>query len=181
MGRSTHNRKTRSRVTPAEINKEILTPISLEGLPILENIEDVKAQTVIPHSDASVPSEELQKICDTLTDFSILIQGVMKRFEDNEIFIKEQEQITTDMLHDFELSPPKDMYRAYKCYVTLRNVRQARRKAKLENKMLAPIYNYVKANPVLPRDMKALRERCVGIQHDIEHAQYQFRSDLKVD
>ena len=181
MGRSTHNRKTRGRVTPDDISKDILSPISLDGLSILDNIEDVKIQTIIPHSDASVPSEELQKICNTISDFSILIQSVMIRYENNEAYIKEQEQITTDMLHDFELSPPKDMYRAYKCYVTLRNVRQARRKAKLENKMLAPIYNYVKANPVLPRDMKALREKCAAIQNDIEHAQYQFRSDLKID
>ena len=176
MGRATHNRHTKS--VPKDINIKTCTKIISSISELKENTEAVRT---ILHVDVLSSAASIPEIYNVVSDFSSLAQKIVNWYDENEMIIKNQDQLAIDMLHEFELSPPKDLYRAYKCYSKLRLSRQARRKAKTENKMLAPLYNYIKANPTIPKDMRLLCEKCSGAKYDIEHAQYSFKTDLKVD
>lgn len=176
MSRATHSKATKSRV------KEI-KPVSVKtSNKVLKSLKDLKSVNLgnngIEHVSISVEDDTIPEIYKTITDFSALSQKIVKWYEDNEILIRNQDQLALDMLHDFELCSPKDLYRAYLCYSKLRSSRQLRRKAKVENKMLAPLYDYIKKNPTIPKEMMYLSEKCAGIQYDLEHAQYYYKSDL---
>ena len=179
MGRATHNRHTQTRIKSGkDINIKTSTTI-------LNSLQELKETTVlpktIPHFETFPVSETVSDIYKSISDFTSLSEKIIKWYDGNEIIIKNQDQLASDMLHEFELSPPKDLWRAYKCYSKLRQSRQLRRKAKTENKMLYPLYWYIKSNPTLPKDLKLLCERCAGVQYDIDHAQYSFKTDLDVD
>lgn len=178
MGRATHNKHTQS------VNA--LKNLSLSSdVKSLSSNKDLKSAfeppKIISHSDLTLPVASISEIYKSLSEFSSLSQRIVSWYDENELIIKNQDQLTMDMLHEIELSPPKDLRRAYKCYVKLRKSRQERRKAKTENKMLLPLYNYIKSNPTLPKDIRLICERCAGVQYDINHSSYSFRSDLDVD
>ena len=176
MSRVTHGRSTRKVVRPKDNTGIKTSTVVLNSLDELGKAYD--QPKTISHSEYSVEIDTVPEIYNTIQNFSELSQKIVKWYDDNEIIIKNQDQLASDMLHEFELGSPKDLYRAYQCYSKLRKSRQLRRKAKTENKMLAPIYAYIKQNPTLPKDVKNLCERCAGIQYDISHAQYYYKSDL---
>lgn len=179
MGRATHNKHTQSVVAP---QKDFNIKTSTKVLSSISDLkENIKPTKIIPHIDTLPSNASISEIYKAISDFSSLAQKIVSWYDENETIIKNQDQLAVDMLHEFELSPPKDMYRAYKCYSKLRLSRQTRRKAKTENRMLAPLYNYIKANPSIPKDMRSLVEKCSGAKYDIEHAQYSFKTDLNVD
>lgn len=179
MGRSTHNKNTQ-RVYHSQPEIKVKTSNT-----VLTSLKEIKQHTdqptIISHSNTDSISESAENAYKTINEFSVLSQKVSKWYDDNELKIKNHDQLAIDMLHEIELSPPKDLWRAYKCYSKLRQSRQERRKAKVENRMLLPIYNYLKDNPTLCKDMKNLCERCAGVQYDVEHSTYYFKSDLKID
>lgn len=180
MGRATHNRHTQAKLKDA-------TQFSIQTndtvLKSLQSLKDTRENSQVPIKTIShiELSEDISTIYKTISAFSTMSQRIVKWYEDNEIIIKNQDQLTCDILHEFELSPPKDLYRAYKCYTKLRQSRQLRRKAKNENKMLAPLYGYIKSNPTMPKDIKNICEKCAGIQYDIQNAKYTFKSDEVID
>lgn len=176
MSRVTHGKSTRKVVRPKDNTNIKTSTVVLDSLDKLGKAYE--QPRTISHSEYSVEIETVPEIYKTIQDFSELSQKIVKWYDDNEIIIKNQDQLASDMLHEFELGSPKDLYRAYQCYSKLRKSRQLRRKAKTENKMLAPMYAYIKQNPTLPKDVRALCERCAGIQYDISHAQYYYKSDL---
>lgn len=179
MGRSTHNKHTQSK---SRDTKDIKIQTSDTVLKSLQSIKDVTRDNTLIKTISHVDLvEDISQIYKVIVDFSAISQKIVKWYDDNEIIIKNQDQLACDMLHEFELSPPKDLYRAYKCYSKLRQSRQLRRKAKNENKMLAPLYGYIKSNPTIPRDLKNISERCAGIQYDIENAKYTFKSRETID
>lgn len=175
MGRATRNKGTQSR-------KKDVTHFNIETsdtvLKSLSSLKDITQEDthvdIIPHVSLC---ENISEIYNTISEFSGMSQKIVKWYEDNEITIKNQDQLACDILHEFELSPPKDLYRAYKCYLKLRQSRQIRRKAKNENKMLYPLYNYIKSNPTMPREMRNICEKCAGVQYDIQNAKYVFRTN----
>lgn len=178
MGRATHNKHTQS----ANVLKNLSLSANIKTLSSNKDLKNAfEPQRIISHSDAILPISSISDIYKSLSDFSLLSQKIVSWYDENELIIKNQDQLAIDMLHEIELSPPKDLWRAYKCYAKLRESRQKRRKAKSENKMLLPLYNYIKSNPTLPKDMRLICERCAGAQYDIEHSSYSFRSNLDVD
>ena len=182
MGRITHSKRTQNPHLPSELKIKTSNTI-LNSLSELSQVRDQfqDLPQYIGHIDIQYNSESISKIYNALSEFSKLSQKITNWYDENEIIIKNQDQLTNDMLHEIELSRPKDLYRAYKCYKTLKESRQLRRKAKTENKMLSPLYNYIKLNPTLPNDLRSINEKCAGIQYDMSHAQYSFKSDLKID
>lgn len=180
MGRATHNRHTQAKLKDAtQFNIQTNDTV----LKSLQSLKDTRENSQVPIKAIShiELSEDISTIYKTISDFSTMSQRIVKWYEDNETIIKNQDQLTCDILHEFELSPPKDLYRAYKCYTKLRQSRQLRRKAKNENKMLAPLYGYIKSNPTIPKDIKNICEKCAGIQYDIQNAKYTFKSDEVID
>ena len=80
-------------------------------------------------------------------DYSTTILGVFKdvisNYERNLQIIKQTEDELNDINHEIELSAPKDMYKGYMLYKTIRELRLKRRCAKEENELMEEMYNYI--------------------------------------
>ena len=74
-----------------------------------------------------------------------IYQDVIKTYENNQKTIKEIEEELNDVNHEIELSAPKDMYKGYLMYKTVRELRQRRRQCKDENALLKDMYEYFKS------------------------------------
>ena len=73
-----------------------------------------------------------------------IFQEVVKTYERNLEIIKQTEDELNDLYHEAELSSPKDMYKGYLVYKSIRETRIRRRSAKEENELLKDIYEYFK-------------------------------------
>lgn len=73
-----------------------------------------------------------------------IYQDVIKTYEKNQETIKEIEDELNDVNHEIELSTPKDMYKGYLMYKTVRELRQRRRQCKDENALLKDMYDFLK-------------------------------------
>ena len=71
-----------------------------------------------------------------------IFQEVAKNYEKNIDVIKQTEAELNDLYHEAELSDPKDMYKGYLVYKSIRETRIRRRTAKEENELLKDIYDY---------------------------------------
>ena len=80
--------------------------------------------------------------CSTIVSIAA---DVIKNYERNLEIIKESEEELNDLYHEAELSTPKDMYRGYLIYKSIRDVRIRRRAAKDENEILKEMYDYFKS------------------------------------
>lgn len=74
-----------------------------------------------------------------------IMQSVVKDYERNLEIIKQAEEELTDLNHEAELSEPKDMYKGYLLYKSIREVRIRRRAAKEENELLKEMYEFFKS------------------------------------
>ena len=80
--------------------------------------------------------------CSTIVTIA---SDVIKNYERNLEIIKESEEELNDLYHEAELSSPKDMYKGYLIYKSIRDVRIRRRAAKDENEILKEMYDYFKS------------------------------------
>lgn len=71
-----------------------------------------------------------------------IYQDVVRTYERNNEIIKQTEGELQDLMHECELSNPKDMYKGYLVYKEIREVRIRRRTAKEENELLKDMYDY---------------------------------------
>lgn len=74
-----------------------------------------------------------------------IMQSVVRDYERNLEIIKQTEEELTDLNHEAELSEPKDMYKGYLLYKSIREVRIRRRAAKEENELLKEMYEFFKS------------------------------------
>ena len=65
-----------------------------------------------------------------------IYNDVIKAYERNLEVIKQTEDELNDLNHEIELSSPKDMYKGYMLYKTIRELRLKRRCAKEENELM---------------------------------------------
>jgi len=178
MSRSTHNKHTVNS-SKAEFKPHIKT--SAKVLQSLDELETVKEECVvkmktIPHVNMNCSDRIVNENIETIFKFYELIKNLVSTFESNEELIKEQDDFITDMLHEIELGPPKDLGRAYKCYSDIRNSRYTRRIAKNQNRLLAPLYHYINSNPKMIDDIKSIADKCALAQRDILNASYTYRT-----
>ena len=78
--------------------------------------------------------------CSTMTT---IYQDVKRTYENNLVIIKQAEEELSDLYHEAELSEPKDMYKGYLIYKSIRETRIRRRTAKEENELLQEMYDYL--------------------------------------
>lgn len=72
-----------------------------------------------------------------------IFKDVVTNYERNLEVIKQTEDELNDINHEIELSSPKDMYKGYIMYKTIRDLRLKRRCAKEENELLQEMYEYI--------------------------------------
>ena len=178
MSRSTHNRST---VNPQKVEFKSNIKTSNKVLQSLEALGEVKEECTIkmktiPHVNMNYPDKILIENADLISKFADLIQSIIPTYKSNEELIKEQDDFITDMLHEIELGPPKDLGRAYKCYSDIRNSRNTRRIAKNQNRLLTPLYLYIRSNPQMIDDIKSIADKCALAQRDILNASYTYRT-----
>lgn len=88
-----------------------------------------------------------------------IFQDVVKTYERNLEIIKQTDGELQDLMHEAELSAPKDLYRGYLLYKDIRETRIRRRTAKLENEMLKEMYDFFQS-----QQGQAFKSRIQAIQ-----------------
>lgn len=73
-----------------------------------------------------------------------IYKQVIATYELNINIISQTEGELNDLLHECELSDPKNAREGYKMYKQIRELRQKRRQAKNENQLLQEMYDYFK-------------------------------------
>ena len=79
------------------------------------------------------------------TTIVTIFQDVIKNYERNLDIIKQTEDELNDIMHEIELSEPKNAYQGYLLYKEIRDLRIKRRTAKEEVELLKDMYEYLKS------------------------------------
>ncbi len=79
------------------------------------------------------------------TTIVTIYQDVIRNYERDLEIIKQTEDELNDLYHEAELSEPKDMYKGYLIYKSIREARIRRRTAKEEVELLKDMYEYLKS------------------------------------
>lgn len=74
-----------------------------------------------------------------------IFQDVVRNYERNIDDIKRIEDELNDINHEIELSAPKDLYKGWLMYKTIRELRIERRRCKEENELMKDMYDYFKS------------------------------------
>lgn len=113
-----------------------------------------------------------------------IFQDVKKNYEHNLEIIKQAEEELNDLYHEAELAEPKDMYKGYLLYKSIRDIRIRRRTAKQENEILKEMYEYLngQAGQAFKTKMQSIQGGSVKIQMAQETRTYQprQRDDLTI-
>lgn len=113
-----------------------------------------------------------------------IFQNVIRDYERNLEIIKEAEDELNDLYHEAELSEPKDMYRGYLIYKSIRDVRIRRRAAKEENELLKDMYEYFKSQQgqAFKSKIQQIQSNAAKLREVQEHRTYtpRQRSDLTI-
>ena len=79
------------------------------------------------------------------TTIVTIFQDVIKNYERDLEIIKQTEEELNDLMHEIELSEPKNAYQGYLLYKEIRELRIKRRTAKEEVELLKDMYEYLKS------------------------------------
>lgn len=79
------------------------------------------------------------------TTIVTIFQDVIRNYEKNLDTIKQTEEELLDLMHEIELSEPKNAYQGYLLYKEIRNLRIKRRTAKEEAELLRDMYDFLKS------------------------------------
>lgn len=113
-----------------------------------------------------------------------IFQEVIKNYERNVDVIKQTEAELNDLYHEAELSNPKDMYKGYLVYKSIRETRIRRRTAKEENELLKDIYDYFQspAGQSFKSKIQSIQGSSVKLRATQEQRTYQprQRNDLTI-
>jgi hypothetical protein len=113
-----------------------------------------------------------------------IFKDVVTNYERNLEVIKQTEDELNDINHEIELSAPKDMYKGYVMYKTLRELRLKRRCAKEENELLQEMYEYItsQSGKEFKSRMQKIQGHSVDLYKKQENRTYvpRQRSDLTI-
>ena len=113
-----------------------------------------------------------------------IFQDVKKNYENNLEIIKQAEDELNDLYHEAELAEPKDMYKGYLIYKSIREIRIRRRAAKEENELLKDMYEYLssQAGQTFKSKVQSIQGNAAKIRSAQETRIYQprQRDDLTI-
>lgn len=113
-----------------------------------------------------------------------IFTDVVKNYERNLGIIKQADEEINDLLHEIELSKPKDMYKGYLIYKEIREARIRRRTAKEENELLKDMYDYFTGQngQTFKSKIQSIQGNSVKIRNAQEQRIYQprQRNDLTI-
>ena len=82
-----------------------------------------------------------------VTTIVSIYNSVINNYEKNTEDIKRIDAELNDIVHEVELSAPKDMYKGWKMYSEIRRLRIKRRQKKEENELMKPLYDCLIGDP----------------------------------
>ena len=113
-----------------------------------------------------------------------IFKDVKNNYENNLEIIKQAEDELNDLYHEAELAEPKDMYKGYLIYKSIRDIRIRRRQAKEENEVLKDMYDYLnsQAGQTFKNKMQSIQGNAAKIRTTQESRTYQprQRDDLTI-
>ena len=113
-----------------------------------------------------------------------IFKDVKSNYERNLEIIKQAEEELNDLYHEAELAEPKDMYKGYLLYKSIREVRIRRRTAKEENEILKDMYEYLNSatGQSFKVKMQSIQGNAAKIRTTQENRTYQprQRNDLTI-
>lgn len=106
-----------------------------------------------------------------------IYQNVIKSYERNEDDIRRIEEELNDINHEIELSSPKDLYKGWLMYKTIRELRIERRRCKNENELLKETYEYFKSQQgqAFKNKIQQLQGNATKVYEIQEHRTYRPR------
>lgn len=111
-----------------------------------------------------------------------IISNVIKNYERNKDDIKRIEEELNDINHEIELSAPKDLYKGWLMYKSIRELRIERRRLKEENELLKDTYDYFKSQQgqAFKNKIQQLQGGAAKLREAQEHRTYtpRQRNDL---
>lgn len=118
------------------------------------------------------------------TTIVTIYQDVIRNYERDLEIIKQTEDELNDLYHEAELSEPKDMYKGYLIYKSIREARIRRRTAKEEVELLKDMYEYLKspAGQSFKSKIQSIQGASVKLRATQEARTYQprQRNDLTI-
>ena len=119
-----------------EASAEKPPSLSSSPLKVIRNIEPVKGDTY----EFLDPEQALKT-------FGKFLRDVETRYETNEERVATWQDATQDLLHEIEFAPKMNAAKGYAAYAKLREIRIERRRAKTENELIEPMYDWLKGYP----------------------------------
>jgi len=109
-------------------------------------------------------------------------ESTIRTYENNIDVIKQSDNETQDLLHEIELSAPKNVCDGFRFYKELREVRNRRRQAKDENDVLEEFYSFAKTQHDTKNKLRNIQGNSQKIANTKEVRNYKpkVRSDLTI-
>ena len=114
---------------------------------------------------------------DGVTEAKIIrdtIENIIKTYEFNYEEVGNLDFMQQDLLHKIE-ARPLDVLSGYKIYKQFREVRLNRRKMKLENEMIKPLYDICKKNETIINEISCAIGQSRKVNEDILRKKYRAR------
>jgi hypothetical protein len=102
---------------------------------------------------------------------------IIKNYERNTENIKRIEDELNDIMHEVELSKPKDLYHGWIMYKTIRDLRIERRRCKEENELMKDMYEYFKSQQgqAFKTNIQQIQGSAAKLREVQEHRTYKPR------
>lgn len=112
--------------------------------------------------------------CSTMVTIT---SDVIKNYERNVEEIKRIEDELNDINHEIELSSPKDLYKGWLMYKTIRDLRIERRRRKEEVELMKDMYEYFKSQPgqAFKNKIQQIQGSAAKLREIQEHRTYKPR------
>lgn len=135
----------------------------------------VKPTKVIDHADLFSDDFDMSQYTIAAESFVAKARFVVQKYEENEQIIARAELETQDLLHEIHLLPPVNVPAGYRYYRRLREVQTARRQAKQENDLMAPLYRFAKTRPEIVGELKHLSDILKDAEGKVGSYKYTYR------
>lgn len=130
---------------------------------------------VLEHSDVLPDGYDTEQFIHVVEGFVEKAKYVMRKYEDNERIVARSDLETQDLLHEIHLLPAANVVDGYHYYKRLREVQTARRRAKHENTLMKPMYQYLQQKSGIVGDLTHLKNMLRDAEEKVEAYTYKYR------
>lgn len=114
--------------------------------------------------------------------FTQIFDSVMSNYKLNSDILEQTNGEINDLLHEIELSNPKNAREGYEVYKSLREARIRRRKAKEENELLKEMFEFLQSQSAFKNRITSIQGSAAKLYDAQQHRSYmpRERTDLTI-